>query len=198
MKQFLQSSLLLAVVAAVLAQGYIGRQRNGHFVEPFNDGLSSLSGGGMANMPDHIQRIIGSTVTGEVLVGGMNGLPRHGGTLNENGLVDGWGMNPDEPASPSVSLWSDPLNGAGFPTNYNGEELVLDRVSNRYVVNSHGTGHQGASNNNGDQGGFPGGFHGGFPGEFNGGFQGQGGFVQDSMHNANKFGQLDYGRRTIG
>lgn len=94
------------------------------------------------NMPDHIQKIIGSTLTGEVLVGGMGGLPRHGGTMNENGLVEGWGMNPNEPIIPAVSMWSDPLNGAGFPTDYKGEELVFDPVLNRYIVKNQGIGHQ--------------------------------------------------------
>lgn len=84
-------------------------------------------------MPEDIKRILGSTVTGEVMVGGMNGLPRHGGTLNSNGLVNGWGADANVPVIPAVQMWTDPLNEAAFPVDYRGEELVFDPRLNRYV-----------------------------------------------------------------
>ncbi|XP_045216560.2 uncharacterized protein LOC123566484 [Mercenaria mercenaria] len=152
MKLFLQAALCFVFVAAVFGQGYGRRQRRPKVLrtagfDPISDlfgtGVGRLRGGRRRVMPDHIKKILGSTVTGEAIVGGMGDFPRHGGTLNEDGLVNGWGADPNQPIISAVDMWSDPLNGAAFPTDYNGQELVFDTRLNRYVVKKDGSvGHQ--------------------------------------------------------
>lgn len=157
MNLFLQTLACFVFVSAVFGQGYQGRQRKPNvipkkplhtgefdpFASRFDNGLDSLRRGGMFGMPEDIQRILGSTVNGGVMIGGMNGLPRHGGTLNSDGLVNGWGANINEPVIPAVQMWNDPLNGAAFPEDYSGQELVFDRRLNRYVIKpSASVGHQ--------------------------------------------------------
>ncbi|XP_052282778.1 uncharacterized protein LOC127879769 [Dreissena polymorpha] len=109
-----------------------------------NFGLMGIANDGM--MPDDISSVIGSTILGRPLTAGeMIGnvlLPRHGGTLNPDGIANGFGaVMPNGPYNLDDG-WTDPLQGMPYPSDFNGQELVLDPITNRYVYAPGSVGHQ--------------------------------------------------------
>ncbi|KAH3841224.1 uncharacterized protein LOC127878947 [Dreissena polymorpha] len=107
-------------------------------------GLMGIAHGGM--IPDDISSVIGSTIFGRPLTAGeMIGnvlLPRHGGTLNPDGIANGIGsVMPNGPHDLNDG-WTDPLRGMPFPSDFNGQELVFDPNMNRYVIAPGSVGHQ--------------------------------------------------------
>ena len=105
-------------------------------------GILALQGGGhhFGEDPAFIKNLIGSTLNGEIIVGGQGGFPRHGGAGRgepfSNGLRNGWGGDPDAPVHTAVSSWSDPLDGRLFPTDYSGGDLILDDATGHYILKS--------------------------------------------------------------
>lgn len=106
--------------------------------QPVHHPIAPLSGGGMGGgIPADVLAVIGSTITGRAITGGMEGFPQHGGTLNAEGLMNGWGEDPSVQANSAVTGWHDPWEGRGYPVNYQGqntEDLIFDPVNNRYVL----------------------------------------------------------------
>jgi len=100
------------------------------------DGSAGLFGMDNGINQMELQQLMGSSVAGRPLQWGetINGivLPEHGGTLNPDGIQNGFGAVDPLGARPSDG-WNHPWNNMPYPRDFTGQNLVFDSQQGRYV-----------------------------------------------------------------